>query len=77
MELVIFFESKTDKENKGYFKNMKKIGFSSVHNVNNARKFRGFKQVIPILEKLNELEGKYYSFSIWEVLRWAILKVFL
>lgn len=68
MKLVISFKSLVDETNKGYFKRMKKIGFTSVNNVDNARKFKNKKEVNIIIDKLKATEGKYYNFEVWEVL---------
>lgn len=68
MKLVIYFKSLVDEKNKGYFKRMRKIGFSSVNNVDNAKIFKNRKEVNIILDKLKATEGKYYNFEVWEVL---------
>lgn len=68
MELVIYFKSLVDETNKGYFLRMRKTGFSSVNNVDRARKFKSQKDVNIILDKLKNTERKYYKFEVWEVL---------
>lgn len=68
MELVIYFKSLVDETNKGYFLRMRKTGFSSVNNVDRARKFKSQKDVNIILDKLKNMERKYYKFEVWEVL---------
>lgn len=68
MELVIYFKSLVDETNKGYFLRMRKTGFSSVNNVDRARKFKSQKDVNIILDKLKNMEREYYKFEVWEVL---------
>lgn len=68
MKLVISFKSLVDETNKGYFKRMRKIGFSSVSNVDNAKIFKNRKDINSIIDKLKATEGKYYNFEVWEVL---------
>ena len=67
MELVIYFKSLVDKENKGYFKRFRKIGFSSSYNIDGAKIFNNKKDTNKVLNRLKEKEGKYYNFEIWKV----------
>ena len=69
MELVIYFKSLVDEENKGYFKRFRKIGFLSSYTVDGAKIFNNKKDINKVINRLKEKEGEYYNFEIWEVLK--------
>lgn len=68
MKLVISFKSLVDETNKGYFLRINNKGFSSVKNVDNAKIFKSRKDVNIILDRLEQKEGKFYKFEVWEIL---------
>lgn len=67
MKFVISFQSKTQPENTGFFYRNRKVGFSSVNNLNMARKFKTEPEALRILADLETREGEWYIFELNEV----------
>jgi hypothetical protein len=61
---IIEFQSKTVPENRGYFYRPRKVGFSSVYNIDMARKFKTEELARRCLQHLEEVEGEWYTFEI-------------
>lgn len=66
-DYVIYFESKTQEENKGYYQKMQKVGFLSTKYKEQAKLFKSKKAVENKINSLIEKEGKWYKFEIREI----------
>lgn len=64
---VIYFQSKVEDNNSGYFYRNRKVGFTAVPQPERAKKFKAEDQAFAMLKTLQEKEGEYYDFEIKEV----------
>lgn len=69
MNKVIYFESKINPINRGFFKRIDKNGFYSVNFLKNARIFKSDKNILKNYYDLLRKEGDFYNFYILEVLK--------
>lgn len=63
---VIYFSSKVEKDNTGYFQRMQRIGFLSTRWEKQAKVFKSRKAVENKIKSLIEKEGEWYDFKIIE-----------
>ena len=61
---IIYFESKENEENTGYFQRMDKIGFLSTKFKEQAKIFKTRNAVENKIRQLADKEGKWYNFKI-------------
>lgn len=66
-QYVIYFESKVEESNVGFFYRSCKEGFTSVLKADRARKFKTEAAALARLRALQEKEGEYYDFKIEEI----------
>ena len=64
---IIYFQSKVEENNSGYFYRNRKEGFTSVFKPERAKKFKTEDTAFAQLKTLQEKEGEYYDFEIKEV----------
>ena len=67
MSYVIYFQSKVEDKNIGYFYRNRKEGFTSVFQPERAKKFKTEDTAFAMLKTLQEKEGEYYNFEIKEL----------
>lgn len=67
IKYVIYFQSKIESNNFGYFYRNRKEGFTSVFQPERAKKFKHEDNAFAQLKLLQEKEGEYYDFEIKEV----------
>lgn len=67
MKYVIWFKSKTEANNEGFYFRNRKVGFTSVTTTDRARKFITGADARRIKAQLEAKEGDYYIFEIREV----------
>lgn len=61
---IIYFQSKIESNNHGYFYRNRKEGFTSVYQPERAKKFKTEDNAFIQLKLLQEKEGEYYDFEI-------------
>ena len=66
-QYIIYFQSKVENDNKGYFYRNRKVGFTSVFKPEKAKKFKAEDTAFAQLKTLQEKEGEYYIFEIKEI----------
>lgn len=66
-QYVIYFKSKVEESNTGFFYRDRKEGFTSVLKSDRARKFKTEAAALVRLWALQEKEGEYYDFKIEEI----------
>ena len=66
-QYVIYFESKVEESNVGFFYRGCKEGFTSVLKADRAKKFKTEAAALARLRALQEKEGEYYDFKIEEI----------
>lgn len=66
-QYVIYFESKVEESNVGFFYRDRKEGFTAVLKADRARKFKTEAAALVRLWALQEKEGEYYDFKIEEI----------
>lgn len=66
-QYIIFFQSKVEDDNKGYFYRNRKEGFTSVFQPERAKKFKTEDMAFSRLKTLQEKEGAFYIFEIKEI----------
>ena len=66
-QYIIFFQSKVEDKNKGYFYRNRKEGFTSVFQPERAKRFQTEDTAFSRLKSLQEKEGEYYDFEIKEI----------
>ena len=66
-QYTIFFQSKVEDDNKGYFYRNRKEGFTSVFQPERAKKFKTEDTAFSMLKTLQEKEGEFYIFEIKEI----------
>lgn len=64
---VIYFQSKVEETNTGYFYRNRKEGFTSVFKPERAKKFQTMDKAEERLAMLTDKEGEYYYFEVQEV----------
>lgn len=64
MKTIIFFQSKTDDKNKGYFVKLQKVGFLGSSHIETAKNFKNETEAKKTLDKLDKKEKDYYNFKI-------------
>ena len=64
---VIWFASKVEENNSGYFYRNRKEGFTSVFKPERAKKYKTEDTAFAQLKTLQEKEGEYYNFEIKEI----------
>ena len=64
---IIYFISKEDEDNKGYFQKMAITGFWSTIYKSQATQFSDETKVKKQLEELKEKEGQWYNFLIEKI----------
>ncbi len=67
MYYVIWFKSKVEDNNTGFFYRNRKEGFTSVYTTDMAKKFITGAEARRIKALLEAKEGEYYDFEIREV----------
>lgn len=66
-QYVIYFQSKVEGSNAGFFYRNRKEGFTSVFKADRAKKFKTEDAAFASLKTLQEKEGEYYDFKIEEI----------
>lgn len=66
-QYVIYFKSKVEESNVGFFYRGRKEGFTSVLKADRAKMFKTKAAVLARLRALQEKEGEYYDFKIEEI----------
>lgn len=66
-QYVIYFQSKVEESNVGFFYRARKEGFTSVFKADRAKKFKTEDAAFARLKTLQENEGDYYNFKIEEI----------
>ena len=66
-QYVIYFQSKVEESNVGFFYRDRKVGFTSVFKADRAKKFKTENAAFARLKTLQEKEGDYYTFKIEEI----------
>lgn len=66
-QYVIYFQSKVEESNVGFFYRDRKEGFTSVFKADRAKKFKTEDAAFARLKNLQEKEGEYYDFKIEEI----------
>lgn len=64
---IIYFISKEDEDNKGYFQKMDITGFWSTIHKSQATQFSDETKAKKQLEELKEKEGQWYNFLIEKI----------
>lgn len=67
IKYVIYFQSRVESNNVGYFYRNRKEGFTSVFKPERAKKFKHEDNAFAQLKLLQEKEGEYYDFEIKEI----------
>ena len=67
MKYVIWFNSKVEDNNSGFFFRKRKEGFTSVYQQERARQFKTKECAELVLAGLVAKEGEYYDFEIKEI----------
>ena len=67
IKYVIYFQSKVEDTNKGYFYRNRKEGFTSVFKPERAKMFKTEDTAFAQLKTLQEKEGAFYIFEIKEI----------
>ena len=67
IKYVIYFQSKVEDDNKGYFYRNRKVGFTAVFQPERAKKFKTEDTAFAQLKTLQEKEGEFYIFEIKEI----------
>ena len=66
-QYVIYFKSKVEESNVGFFYRSCKEGFTSVLKADRAKKFKTEAAALARLRALQSKEGEYYDFKIEEI----------
>lgn len=66
-QYVIYFKSKVEESNVGFFYRNRKEGFTSVLKADRAKMFKTEAAARARLRALQEKEGEYYDFKIEEI----------